>query len=534
MVRQIKNIFMSYSRDDKHWTYEFAKALREDLNFSVFVDYRSIYIGTNWWRTICENIESADCIIYVMTPKSIESIYCTAEINYALALNKPILPIMLKSCTFPPSLSNKQVQYLTLRDDMQIEKILIEIQKGLFEVQRFVFSGAYNPPNPTPPQPDEPKAQDTKSAEEVFEYGATLAYEGQLDQAELLYQQAHDATRDASLKREIERAQAELSAYKRIVRYANNPATLRNARNLWAEYLTAYGAEFDPLELGQKLVLSPSKIETPPPKIFTPTRKSLELMPKPFAWCDIPAGKVTLTDIGGYLKEPTTFEVGAFQMSKYPITNAQYRLFVEAGGYKQKRWWTHDGWRAKLDAWDWVDRGRVSGWVRTEKEWDKPLYWDDSQWNGINHPVVGISWYEAIAFCQWMSFKTGENITLPTEQQWQWASQGSEGYEYPWGNTFDKNRCNTSESGIRRTTPVTQYEGKVDSPFGVVDMSGNVWKWCLTEYVTESGDLREDKFNVLRGGSWNSDKSLAENFYRRNGVPYYRHSDVGFFIVCHP
>jgi hypothetical protein len=163
MAKSIKNIFMSYSRDDKHWTYEFAKALRDDLNYSVFVDYRNIYIGTNWWRTICENIESADCIIYVMTQKSIESIYCSAEIDYALSLNKPILPIMLKNCTFPRKLGDKQIQYLTMRDDMQIEKTLLQLQQGLFEVQRLLFSGEYNLPDLLPSRPDEPKADDTKS-----------------------------------------------------------------------------------------------------------------------------------------------------------------------------------------------------------------------------------------------------------------------------------------------------------------------------------------------------------------------------------
>lgn len=178
MARRIKQLFVSYSRDDKHWTYEFAKALRDDLTYSAFVDYRNIHIGTDWWRTICENIEACDCAIYVMTPKSVESLYCRAEIDYLLALNKPILPIMLKSCTFPDELSRKRVQYLTISDEMQIDRVLLELQKGLAEVQYLLFDGEYSDPSPFPPRPDEPKPKDTKSAEEVFDLAAEAAEEG--------------------------------------------------------------------------------------------------------------------------------------------------------------------------------------------------------------------------------------------------------------------------------------------------------------------------------------------------------------------
>ncbi|MDX2076371.1 MAG: SUMF1/EgtB/PvdO family nonheme iron enzyme [bacterium] len=263
------------------------------------------------------------------------------------------------------------------------------------------------------------------------------------------------------------------------------------------------------------------QIETaPPPK---PTRKSLELMPKPFAWVDIPAGKVTI-EAGGYLDKATTFDVGAFQMSKYPITNAQYRLFVDACGYTEKRWWTEDGWQAKLDGWDWVH----SFWEKTGKAWIQPRYWDNQDLNGVNHPVVGVSWYEAIAFCQWMSTQTGENITLPTEQQWQWVAQGSDGRKYPWGNIFDSNRCNTIESGIGKTTPVAQYEGKGDSPFGVVDMSGNVWKWCLTEYETGDVGLIGNEERIMRGGSFLGDSdSILLRYWTDPMV-----TETGFYIVC--
>lgn len=251
-MKRIKNVFVSYSRDDKHWTYEFAKALREDLNYSVFVDYRDIHIGTDWWRTICENIEACDCAIYVMTPKSIESLYCRAEIDYLLALNKPILPIMLKTGTFPSELGAKRVQYLTISDTMQIDRVLIEIQKGMFEVQSLLFQGEYRDPNPLPTRPDEPKPKDSKSAEEVFDLAAEAAHEGQLEQAEALYVEVVKAD-NGSFGRLAARRLTELRAYQQVVRRAAKPATMRDARELWREYVDAHGRDFDPLGMAEKL-----------------------------------------------------------------------------------------------------------------------------------------------------------------------------------------------------------------------------------------------------------------------------------------
>ena len=112
-----------------------------------------------------------------------------------------------------------------------------------------------------------------------------------------------------------------------------------------------------------------------------------------------------------------------------------------------------------------------------------------TRFSGENLPRTNVKWYEAIAFCRWLTAQIGArgdmSITLPTEQQWQRAAQGDDGREYPWGREFDMNKCNTQESGIGQTTPVTQYPQGA-SPYGVLDMSGNVWEWCLTDYRSGS------------------------------------------------
>jgi len=202
--------------------------------------------------------------------------------------------------------------------------------------------------------------------------------------------------------------------------------------------------------------------ETPP----KPT--SLSLMPSPFAWVAIPKR--------------------GYSIAKYPVTNAQFAKFIEAGGYKQRKWWTAAGWRWR------EEDGRI-----------EPPYWAEREWNGVEQPIVGVSWYEAVAFCLWLSDVTGEKIMLPTEGQWQHAAQGDDGRAYPWGDDWKASRCNNNvdEKGVGKTTPVRQYEGKGDSPFGVVDMAGNVWEWCLTDYDNKTNHINSDAVNrVLRGGDW--------------------------------
>lgn len=211
--------------------------------------------------------------------------------------------------------------------------------------------------------------------------------------------------------------------------------------------------------------------------------KSVTLLPAPFAWVEIP-GK-------------------GYHIAKYPVTNAQYAKFIDTEGYNQRQWWTDAGWEAK-------EQGLTLDWgtgqaVAADQPWTAPRFWNDSQFNGGAYPVVGISWYEALAYCRWLSDATGESINLPAEEQWQYAAQGDDGRTFPWGNEWDCTRCNNSVKPCQSsgTTPVQQYEGKGDSPFGVVDMSGNVWEWTLTEYESKANDdLNNTNGRVIKGGGW--------------------------------
>src|SRR5690606_18919204 len=137
------------------------------------------------------------------------------------------------------------------------------------------------------------------------------------------------------------------------------------------------------------------------------------------------------------------------------------------------------------------------------------------------------------AFCLWLSDLTREQIMLPTDAQWQYAAQGTDGRRYPWGNDWDKSRCNSDYSGIGKTSPVTQFQGRGDSAFGVVDMIGNVWEWCVTDYDNLKSDPNSaTTARVMRGGSWDTGfPDLLRVATRLKGLAYDRNNLTGFRIV---
>ena len=166
-----------------------------------------------------------------------------------------------------------------------------------------------------------------------------------------------------------------------------------------------------------------------------------------------------------------------YLMDIYPVTNERYKEFVLAGGYDDRTYWSEEHW-------EWLHhRNR-------KKKIDEPRYFGDPKWNQPNHPVVGVSYAEADAFARWAGKR------LPTEMEWEKAASGTDGREYPWGNEFDKTKCNSHESNIGHTTSVTEYS-ESHSPYGCYDMCGNVWEWCESLWTIENKGV-----HVIRGGSW--------------------------------
>lgn len=279
-------------------------------------------------------------------------------------------------------------------------------------------------------------------------------------------------------------------------------------------------------------------------------------------WVAIRAGTFRMGTDGdeGDEDEKPAHEVtlAAFEMSRYPVTNAQFACFVEAGGYDDARYWrtceaAYQWWQGKKadlslldDSPDW--KQHYENWLATEKTRRQPWYWDEQQWNNPNHPVVGVSWYEALAFCEWFNSQAvfAGKVRLPTEAEWEYAARGTDGWRYAWGNDADAMLGNYEDTGLRQTSAVGLFPaGKA---FGLCDMSGNVWEWTTsqwgkkttspdftyTQWEAQEGQrncLDTHALRVLRGGSWSNDAQDLRSALRNNYTPDYRYFNDGFRLV---
>jgi formylglycine-generating enzyme required for sulfatase activity len=139
-----------------------------------------------------------------------------------------------------------------------------------------------------------------------------------------------------------------------------------------------------------------------------------------------------------------------------------------------------------------------------------------------DHPVVCVSWQDALAYVRWLGQVTGQPWRLPTEAEWEKAARGTDGRIYPWGNQWDETRANTTDGGAKTTTPIGAYAERGDaSPYGVHDQAGNVWEWCSSLYQSYPYTAHDGRENldstgnrVLRGGSWGSGPWGARAAYR--------------------
>jgi formylglycine-generating enzyme required for sulfatase activity len=214
-----------------------------------------------------------------------------------------------------------------------------------------------------------------------------------------------------------------------------------------------------------------------------------------------------------------SLEVTDFKLAGYPLTVAQFRPFVEQDGYQRNHYWSEAG-RC------WRDRENLK----------ESQYWNDPVWTLANHPVVGVSWYEAEAYCNWLNDQLQlprGTIRLPTEAEWEWAVRGPEGQYYPWGKRWEVEYCNSGEWDSNCTSAVGCFPSGVanwwqdDWPSGVLhDMVGNVWEWMASSYHIDYHDANCSKLNtdykgscVLRGGSWFSLKHRLRSAARYGSPP---------------
>lgn len=405
-------LFISYSHKDE-WARELQRQIEAQLRYKTFIDKRDIFAGVDWWHEICLNIQKCDSLIFIMSPDSVESPYCIEEVKYAIALNKFIIPLILRKCEIPDFISSGRRNYIEVVE-ASAPHAITQIQNSIsIYIER---KNEYLPPTLLPPIPPEP-----------------------------------------------------------------------------------------------------SKIKMP---------SHPDILPNPFKWINISKGIVTLKPNIIFKGKPDAEShrdcvIPEFFISKYPITNGQFKIFVQEDGYKNKKFWTPTGWATKI-----------------KKNWDTHPIPNEK----LDHPVRGLSWYEAIAFCNWLRHYIPDfEISLPTRGQWQYAAQGDTNKKYPWGNELDKNKCNfdRKRSYPLHTTPVTQYEGIGDSLFGVTDMIGNVLEWGRTTKDGEQAiEIRQSPMRSYFGGYLKIDKNSDNpktylNLYNyQSHYPSHKYEGRGFRIVA--
>jgi len=226
-----------------------------------------------------------------------------------------------------------------------------------------------------------------------------------------------------------------------------------------------------------------------------------------------------------------------FYIASAPVTRGQFAHFVHQTGYKTDAEKQGRARAFKDGKWDWQDG----------VDWKNPLF---DQTNA--HPVVCVSYNDAIAFCQWLSQKEGQTYTLPTEAQWEYAARaGADSTTWYWGDDESgaQGRANTADEGnnlryafegvkdgYEFTSPIASF---TPNAFGLHDTIGNVWEWCLDWFQDSysgldtidpegppSGSLR-----VLRGGSWSTNPRLCRAAFRYRYAPDSRRTSYGFRVV---
>jgi formylglycine-generating enzyme required for sulfatase activity len=262
------------------------------------------------------------------------------------------------------------------------------------------------------------------------------------------------------------------------------------------------------------------------------------------AWREAPAGPFLMGSDPAKDRNATNDEqpqhevtLPAYAISRYPVTNAQYEAFVADGGYtgEWRHCWTNTGWNNKGDQF----KPRKAGGV-----FDLP-----------NHPVVMVSWYEAVAFCNWLTeiLRLDENssssavhriasnqiIRLPSEREWEKAARGTDGRTYPWGEEITPQHANYNQTGIGATSAAGCFPAG-QSLYGCEEMAGNVWEWCQTKWQDSYEDYKDDNDNegnarrVLRGGAFRDSEDGVRCAVRGHYDPFDGYGGGGFRLVLSP
>lgn len=276
-------------------------------------------------------------------------------------------------------------------------------------------------------------------------------------------------------------------------------------------------------QLLDKLPTIPPDEPVEPIVLSEPVGAAQPVAPQPPAspgWQPIPTGSYKLGDSRHAAEQPAhTVDLAAFEVAQMPVTNREFAQFMAEGGYANPDWWTPEGW-AQI-----VENG-----LRAPAFWNRPEYFSGMEFP--DHPVVGVSWYEALAYASWSGAR------LPREAEWETACRGPAGLIYPWGPDWENDRVNTREHGPGHLLPSNAYPQGA-SAWGCLDLIGNIFEWTSSLYkpypyqiADGREDLRSRQPRTLRGCSWGyKGPYFTRASYRFFNGPATRQADIGFRCV---
>lgn len=515
-------IFVSYARVDRNYCIHIVNTLEVH---DVWYDQR-LYAGQQWWKEILRRLEWCEGFIYLLSPDSVTSEYCRKEFELAQSMGRHIFPVLIQENTpIPPSLMD--VHYCDLSKGITPEAVK-SLLNSIYIAERHKQPPPAVSISAMPVTDIKPPSMNPST---IISSAIAAMEKGHFDQAVYLLKQARSNGYTSrfinidSLLKEAESSlerQAYLREAEREYRQIADLVKFAPAKRLGCEAFQAFRRAFpdyDPECLAQLCEEISITLEPVGSKnggdVVTPVRRQASAFTLPMLeWCDIPLGITEIHEVTESGSRPAqSFYVDNFRMTKYPVTNGQYQIFLDDPmGYANPDWW-----QFSQHAYNW----------RMKNPQPKP-----GSFKGDERPREMVTWYDAVAFCRWLSARMGQNITLPTQGQWQRAAQGDTKRIYPWGDTFETKYANTRESGLKMTTLVTRYHDGI-SPYGVMDMAGNVWEWCLNakgEY-SNNVDLSTNATRAVHGGSFVSvhQRSQITFHYYLNPQTYY--SSIGFRLV---
>ncbi len=229
-------------------------------------------------------------------------------------------------------------------------------------------------------------------------------------------------------------------------------------------------------------------------------------------WAFVPAG---CGIVGSYFspdEEPVRWSqvTKPFLLAIKPVTNRDFKSFVEDGGYSPHPPWLSAPWARFLASWR-EDSGQLSTYPEGHAD----------------YPVVNVSWLDVQAYLAWRSRRDGVATNLPAADEWEYAARGGLGRLYPWGDLFDPARCNSAEGARWQVSAVGSFAGSGAGPFGNLDLAGNVWEWTATPFTPAGGAPPPDA-QTLVGGGWRSTGPEVRSSRRLMGVTMGRYDVVGF------